>query len=89
MKDDPPVKVTPPKLTPEDIDALVQSVAYHREHTLTVAVVYLSNGAQVVGTSNVLHPLNFNEDKGRAYALEDAKSKLWELEGYAIKTRGT
>lgn len=76
------------KLTQADIDALVQSVSYRYDQTLTIAIVYLTNGAVVVGTSNVIDPFTYEREIGCKAALDNAKAKIWELEGYAIKTRG-
>lgn len=75
------------KLTQQDIDDLISEVTYSRpiEGTLTVCVLELSNGSTVTGTSNVINPANFSEEIGRDVALSNAKGKIWELEGYAIK----
>ncbi|MBM2322667.1 MULTISPECIES: Gp49 family protein [Marivita] len=77
-----------PRLTQADIDALVQTVSYHRDQTLTVAIVHLTNGAVVTGESNVIHPINYDREIGAKIAFDNAKAKIWQLEGYAIKTRG-
>lgn len=76
-----------PRLTQADIDALVQTVSYHRDQTLTVAIVHLTNGAVVTGESNVIHPFHYDREIGAKVAFENAKAKIWQLEGYAIKTR--
>lgn len=77
----------PTKLTPDMIDALVADVSYSRHGTLTVCVLDLANGAQVTGTSNVIDPTNYDAIMGEKVAFENAKGKIWELEGYAMKTR--
>lgn len=76
------------KLTPEGLEALVAKAAYFTHDTLTLCVIDLTNGAQVVGQSNVLDPDNYDAEVGRVYARKSAVEKLWELEGYATKTRG-
>ena len=43
---------------------------------------------QAIGESNVIDPANYNEVLGKQIALKDAKEKIWQLEGYAMKTRG-
>lgn len=78
----------PNKLTQAVIDGLVQSVQYHHHGTLTIAVVYLRNAGTVVGTSECVNPGTYDKEIGCKAALDNAKDKLWELEGYAIKTRG-
>ena len=48
----------------------------------------LTNGAQVVGKSNVIDPANYDAALGRSAARGNAASQIFELEGYALKTRG-
>lgn len=76
-------------LTAADLDAMVQSADYYQPagSTLTVCAMLLTNGATVVGTSNVIDPANYNADMGKQVAFANAKGKIWELEGYALKTR--
>lgn len=75
------------KMNPGFIDSLVAGHEFLRpaEGTMTVCVLKMSCGAEVIGTSNVIEPLNFSAEMGEAVALENAKGKIWELEGYAIK----
>lgn len=42
----------------------------------------LESGFTVSGRSACIDPDNFNLEIGRKYAREDAKSQLWQLEGY-------
>lgn len=76
------------KLTIDQLEALVVGETYFQHGTLTICVAELSNGATVTGTSNVLDPANYDAELGRIYARKQAVEKLWELEGYALKTRG-
>lgn len=76
------------KLSLEQLQALVAAETYFTHGTLTLCVVDLVNGAQVVGQSNVLDPANYDAELGRKIARDQAVNKLWELEGYALKTRG-
>lgn len=73
------------KLTIEAIHALVDSEDYLTHSTLTVCVLSLKNGALVTGESNVIDPANFDEAIGREMSRKDAISKIWQLEGYAMK----
>lgn len=76
------------KLTLDAIEGLVGSEAYTQHGTLTVCVLNLTNGAQVIGQSNVIDPANYDAELGRSIARKDAVEKIWQLEGYALKTRG-
>jgi hypothetical protein len=76
------------KLTLEDITALIDHEQFVLAETLTICVLKLTNGGQVTGQSNCIDPANFDVEIGREYARKDAIDKIWELEGYACKTRG-
>ena len=76
------------KLTPDMIEDLCGEATYFQHGTLTLCVLELTNGATVVGESNVIDPTNYNEVLGKQFALKAAKDKIWQLEGYAMKTRG-
>lgn len=76
------------KLTPEILEGLVAETTFFTHGTLTLAVCDLTNGAQVIGQSNCIDPANYDAETGRHFARSDAVEKLWQLEGYAVKTRG-
>lgn len=78
----------PKRLTPEMIEDLCGCATYFQHGTLTICVLELKNGATVTGESNVIDPANYNEDLGKQLARDAAKEKIWQLEGYAMKTRG-
>ncbi len=75
------------RLTPEDLDDMILSVEYLRPYatTMTICVLTLSNGCVVEGKSNVIDPVNFDNKMGEQVAYRNAKEKIWELEGYALK----
>lgn len=77
------------KLTQEEIEDMVEAVDFIHMGTLTICVLELINGAQVVGKSNVIDPANYDAEIGCTMAEKDAIGKIWELEGYAVKTRGS
>jgi hypothetical protein len=52
---------------------------------LTFCVLVLKNGFTVTGESACVSPENFNEEIGRSVALDNAKQKIWALEGYLLK----
>lgn len=78
-----------PRLCPADIDAAIASEDYHvfPGTTLTVCCLTLKNGFNVTGESAAASPENFNEEIGRKIARENARNKIWPLEGYLLKQR--
>lgn len=54
---------------------------------LTFCVLVLRNGFTVTGESACASPENFNRDIGRKIALDNAKAKIWALEGYLLKEK--
>lgn len=77
-----------PSVTPQHIESIIVSTEYHRlTATLTVAVLTLANGFTVTGESACAAPENYNQEIGERLAFDDAKRKIWPLEGYMLKTR--
>lgn len=78
-----------PRIKPEDIDAAIVTEAYHvfPGTTLTVACLTLANGYQVVGESACASPENFDAELGRKIARENARNKIWALEGYRLRSQ--
>lgn len=54
---------------------------------LTFCVIVLQNGFTVTGESACASPENFDAEVGRKIARENAKQKIWPLEGYLLKQR--
>lgn len=52
---------------------------------LTFCVLILSNGFTVTGESACASPENFDAELGRKIARDNAKNKIWVLEGYLLK----
>ena len=79
--------LTAPRLTPEHIDAQIVAEAYHvfPGTTLTVCALTLRNGFQVTGESAAASSANFNEEIGRKIARDNARNKIWMLEGYLLR----
>lgn len=82
-------KLTAPRITPSDIEATIQSADFYvfPGTTLTVCCLTLKNGFNVVGESACASPQNFNKELGERIALENAKQKIWALEGYALRNK--
>jgi hypothetical protein len=78
-----------PRLTPDAIDATIAGEQYHvfEGTTLTVCCLTLRNGFTVTGESAAASPSNFDEELGRKIARENARNKIWALEGYLLKQR--
>ncbi len=81
--------LTAPRITPDHIDAQIVSDAYHvfPGTTLTVCALTLKNGFQVVGESACASPENFDASIGRRIARDNARGKIWALEGYSLRTQ--
>ncbi|WEI10435.1 Gp49 family protein [Acinetobacter soli] len=54
---------------------------------LTFCVITLKNGFTVTGESACASPENFNAEIGRKIARENARNKIWQLEGYLLKEK--
>jgi len=78
-----------PRLNPAMIDATIVDAAYHvfPGTTLTVCALTLRNGFVVTGESAAASPENFDEELGRKIARENARNKIWALEGYLLRQR--
>jgi hypothetical protein len=55
--------------------------------TLTFCVLVLRNGFTVTSESACASPENFDAEIGRTIARQNAKQKIWALEGYLLKQR--
>ena len=78
-----------PRLTPALIDATIVDEYYHvvPNTTLTLCVLTLKNGYLVTGESAAVSMDNFDEEIGRKVARENARERIWQLEGYLLKDK--
>ena len=78
-----------PRLNPSMIDAAIVSEQYHvfPGTTMTVCALTLRNGYIVSGESAAASPENFDQDIGRKIARENARNKIWALEGYLLREK--
>lgn len=78
-----------PRLTPSLIDETIVSEQYHvfAGTTLTVCALTLRNGYIVTGESAAASPENFDQAIGRKIARENARNKIWGLEGYLLREK--
>ena len=85
-----------PKVDASTISTMMREVAFHTyrvpDTTTIIAVAVLElNGRTFTlaqGETACADPRNFNEEKGKTYAIQKAskaaRDKLWELEGYLL-----
>ena len=81
--------LTAPRLTPQLIDSMVRAKDFHvfGDTCLTVCCLTLLNGFTVTGESACASPANFSAEIGEKIAYENARDKIWMLEGYLLKQR--
>jgi len=86
--------LTAPRITPQRIDSLVESLTFDIHHipgtTTILASAFLPSGFHVVtGSASAASPANFRYELGVEIATNKARDlsreKLWELEGYMLK----
>ena len=65
----------------------VSSADHKTLSLLTFCVLVLKNGFTVTGESACASPENFDAEIGRKIARENARNKIWSLEGYLLKQR--
>ena len=92
--------LTAPRITPDDIEANIDSEYYFTagEATrigqvprgpldlLTFCVLVLKNGFTVTGESACASPENFDAELGQKIARQNAVQKVWPLMGYALRS---
>lgn len=78
-----------PRLSPSDIDAAIVSESFTvlPSGKAMVCELILRNGFSVRGESACVSKSNFNFELGQKIAREDARNKVWMLEGYALQER--
>ena len=81
--------LTAPRITPEDIESAIVSEQYHvfDGTCFTTCLLTLKNGFNTIGESACASPANFNVEIGRKIARDNAKNKIWMLEGYLLKQK--
>ena len=84
--------LTAPRVTPQMVaDAIAIEIGpkYHvfPGTTVTICCITLVNGFTVIGESACASPENFDAELGQKIAYDNAKQKIWALEGYALRER--
>ncbi|MFC1140867.1 Gp49 family protein [Pasteurella multocida] len=76
------------RVTKEHLESIIVDKKFHRlTETLTVCVLTLRNSFTVTGESACVDPASYNQEIGENIAYENAFEKLWQLEGYMLKTK--
>ena len=76
------------QLENHQLSALIERAEYQRfGETTTVCALILHSGFVVIGVSGCLNPADFDEQIGRDTAYKNAFDKLWELQGYHVKSQ--
>lgn len=78
-----------PRLTPAHIDSVIKEIVYNRieNTTTTLCSLVLENGFVVNGESACASLENFDEDLGKRIAFDNARDKIWLVEGYILKQK--
>lgn len=81
-----------PRVTREDVLALIKSEEFIYTGTLTICVLTLDNavdgqGTKLVGESACASPANYNKDIGDRLARDNAINKIWPLLGFELKQK--
>jgi len=81
--------LTAPRITPSRIDEVISKEEYYvfKGSQLTVCCLTLENGFTVTGESACASPENFDVEIGQKIAKDNARNKIWALEGYCLKQR--
>lgn len=75
------------RITPDRINEVIASEAFHvfPGTTLTVCALTLINGFIVTGESAAASIENFDAEIGQKIARDNARAKIWALEGYLLR----
>lgn len=78
-----------PRLTPEYIDSVIVGESYTNlpDGRTIICQLTLKNGFTIDGKSACVSKDNFNQEIGNKIARQNAREKIWELEGYLLKEK--
>ena len=81
--------LTAPRITADMLDDVISDIRYWIAPgtQLTVCCLVLKNGFTVTGESACASPENFDKELGEQIAYQNAKDKIWALEGYLLKQK--
>ena len=78
-----------PRITQDVIDAVIANETYTEMPSGKVMVCELTliNGFTVRGEGSAVSKENFNAEIGRKISRENARDKIWQLEGYLLQQK--
>lgn len=78
-----------PRLTPQEIDSVIVDETYTNlpDGRTVICQLTLKNGFTIDGKSACVSKDNFNQEIGNKIARDNAREKIWELEGYLLKEK--
>lgn len=78
-----------PRLTPDYIDSVIIDETYTNlpDGRTVICQLTLKNDYTVDGKSACVSKENFNQEIGNKIARQNAREKIWELEGYLLKQK--
>lgn len=78
-----------PRITPTIIDSKIKSESYTNlpDGRTVICQLTLENGYTVDGKSACVSIENFSQEIGNMISRENAREKIWELEGYLLKQK--
>lgn len=78
-----------PRLTPEAIDSVIveETFTVLPSGKVMVCELTLRNGFTVRGEAATVSKANFDHEIGQRISRENARSKVWEVEGYLLQER--
>lgn len=78
-----------PRLTPQMIDSVIVDKTFTNlpSGKCVVCELTLKNGYSVRGESACVSVSNFDQEIGNKIALENARGKIWQLEGYLLQEK--
>lgn len=78
-----------PRLTPKDIDAVIVNKTFTKlpSGKCLVCELTLKNGFSVTGEAACVSKENFDQEIGEQVSYENARSKIWQLEGYLLQEK--
>ena len=76
-----------PRLTPEMIDSKIvgETFTVLPSGKVMICELTLQNGFTVRGEASVVSKSNFDEAIGKTISKQNARNKIWELEGYLLQ----
>lgn len=76
------------RVTIEDIEKSILKEEYVKMgKKMTVCLLTLDNGHEVVGTSGCVDHKNYDFEIGKKFARQKAVDQLWPLFGYAMQVK--